>query len=80
MLYLQIGLKQGLEMLNIFKSYAGKMSLLDDFNFYENREKLLHAKRGSKPATLKMEIYNNDDFSVSSLIYSSNAFFISGPA
>ncbi|KAF3453955.1 hypothetical protein FNV43_RR04397 [Rhamnella rubrinervis] len=59
----EIGLKQGLEMLNILKSYTEKMSLLDDFNFYENREKLLHAKRGGKPATLKMEIYNNDDFS-----------------
>lgn len=59
----EVGLKQGLEMLNIFKSYTAKTTLLDDFNFYENREKSLQAKRGSKPATLKMEgIYNDSDF------------------
>jgi len=45
----EIKLKQGLEMLNIFKSYSEKTSMLDDFNFYENREKLLKAKRSSKP-------------------------------
>lgn len=62
---LQIGLKQGLEMLNIFKSYSVKSSLLDDFNFYENREKTLHTKKINKPASLRMEIEKNDDFMVS---------------
>ncbi|VVA24339.1 PREDICTED: YTH [Prunus dulcis] len=57
----EIGLKQGLEMLNIFKSYTAKTSLLDDFIFYEDREKSLKAKRSSKPATLKMETYDNND-------------------
>ncbi|KAL1338212.1 hypothetical protein AAHE18_10G195300 [Arachis hypogaea] len=33
--------QEGLEMLNIFKSYSVKTSLLDDFDFYENREKFL---------------------------------------
>lgn len=57
----EVGLKQGVEMLNIFKSYTEKTSLFDDFSFYENREKALRAKRSLKPATLKMEsIYNND--------------------
>ncbi|XP_024169907.1 YTH domain-containing protein ECT3 isoform X2 [Rosa chinensis] len=55
----EIGLKQGLEMLNIFKTYAPRSSLLDDFNFYENREKSLQAKRSSKPATLKIETYDD---------------------
>lgn len=41
----QVGLKQGLEMLEIFKSYSAKTSLLDDLSFYENREKLIKAKR-----------------------------------
>lgn len=36
-------------MLNIFKSYSEKTSMLDDFNFYENREKMLKAKRSTKP-------------------------------
>ncbi|CAH1426284.1 unnamed protein product [Lactuca virosa] len=46
----EVGLKQGLEMLEIFKSYSAKTSLLDDLSFYENREKILKAKRISKAA------------------------------
>ncbi|KAI3525644.1 hypothetical protein L1887_04593 [Cichorium endivia] len=46
----EVGLKQGLEMLEIFKSYSPKTSLLDDLSFYENREKMLKAKRISKAA------------------------------
>lgn len=64
---MQIVLKQGLEMLNIFKSYSAKTSLLDDFNFYEKREKSLNTKKGNKPATLQMEIFKNGDFAVSSM-------------
>ncbi|XP_035834375.1 YTH domain-containing protein ECT1 isoform X4 [Helianthus annuus] len=41
----EVGLKQGLEMLEIFKSYSAKTSLLDDLSFYESREKLIKAKR-----------------------------------
>ncbi|KAI7748544.1 hypothetical protein M8C21_024112 [Ambrosia artemisiifolia] len=41
----EVGLKQGLEMLEIFKTYSAKTSLLDDLSFYENREKLIKAKR-----------------------------------
>ncbi|XP_062083780.1 YTH domain-containing protein ECT3 isoform X2 [Humulus lupulus] len=60
----EIGLKQGLEMLNIFKSYTPKTTLLDDFSFYESREQALQAKRAIKPAaTLKVETnFNNSDF------------------
>ncbi|KAK6157015.1 hypothetical protein DH2020_011263 [Rehmannia glutinosa] len=47
----EIGLKQGLEMLSIFKDYSERTSVLDDFNFYENREKSLKAKRNAKPAS-----------------------------
>lgn len=32
-------------MLNIFKNYSAKTSIFDDFEFYENRQKLLHDKR-----------------------------------
>lgn len=46
----EVGLQQGLEMLNIFKSYPAKTSLLDDLSFYENREKLLKARRIGKVA------------------------------
>ncbi|KAL6517775.1 YT521-B-like domain [Orobanche minor] len=47
----EIGLKQGLEMLSIFKNYSERTSVLDDFSFYENREKSLKAKRDAKPAS-----------------------------
>ncbi|XP_074575654.1 uncharacterized protein LOC141832075 isoform X2 [Curcuma longa] len=40
----------GTEMLNIFKSYSAKTSILDDFGFYENRQKAMQEKR-SKPTT-----------------------------
>ncbi|KAK9077048.1 hypothetical protein SSX86_005383 [Deinandra increscens subsp. villosa] len=46
----EVGLQQGLEMLDIFKSYPAKTSLLDDLSFYENREKLLKARRIGKLA------------------------------
>lgn len=41
----EIGLKQGLEMLNIFKSYSAKTSILDDLDVYEDREKAMRVKR-----------------------------------
>ncbi|KAL2477625.1 uncharacterized protein Fot_46639 [Forsythia ovata] len=47
----EIGLKQGLEMLSIFKNYSEKTSVLEDFNFYDNREKLLKTKRNAKPVS-----------------------------
>jgi len=66
-------------MLNIFKSYSAKTSMLDDFNFYENREKSLNTKKSNKPATLRMEIFENSDFLVSFLssflVYFSLLFF-----
>ncbi|KAL7002063.1 YTH domain-containing protein [Sarracenia purpurea var. burkii] len=58
----EIGLKQGLEMLNIFKNYLLKKSILDDFNFYENREKSLKAKRNSKLPSSQIEMHNNHNF------------------
>ncbi|KAL3625659.1 hypothetical protein CASFOL_030513 [Castilleja foliolosa] len=47
----EIGLKQGLEMLGIFKNYSERTSVLDDFNFYENREKSFKAKKNAKSAS-----------------------------
>ncbi|KAJ4847267.1 hypothetical protein Tsubulata_035596 [Turnera subulata] len=56
----EIGLKQGLEMLNIFKTYSSKTSLLDDFSFYESREKSANSKKTNKLATLRMDLYENN--------------------
>ncbi|KAL9259922.1 YTH domain-containing protein [Drosera capensis] len=36
---------QGIEMLKIFKSYVPKTSLLDDFLYYEHRQRIMHDER-----------------------------------
>lgn len=41
-------------MLNIFKNYAAKTSILDDFDFYENREKVMVQKKLRFPPALKV--------------------------
>lgn len=35
-------------MLNIFKRYLAKTSMLDDYDFYVNREKLFRAQSNTK--------------------------------
>ncbi|PUZ55353.1 hypothetical protein GQ55_5G205100 [Panicum hallii var. hallii] len=45
---------QGTEMLNIFKNFSCKTSILDDFDFYENRQKVMQDKRG-KPLTTSFD-------------------------
>ncbi|KMT15464.1 hypothetical protein BVRB_3g059680 [Beta vulgaris subsp. vulgaris] len=37
--------KQGVEMLKLFRNYSSKTSLLDDFMYYENRQKIMHEER-----------------------------------
>ena len=58
--FLQVELKQGLEILSIFKNYSAKTCVLDDFNFYENREKALKAKRSGVPVSQTNGFRNND--------------------
>lgn len=36
---------QGMEMLSILKNYTSNTSILDDFDFYENRQKIMQEKR-----------------------------------
>nr|XP_017226156.1 PREDICTED: uncharacterized protein LOC108202276 [Daucus carota subsp. sativus] len=57
----EIGLQQGLKMLKIFKSYSGVTSMLDDFNFYENREQSLKAKRNQMRAP-QTEIHTHHEY------------------
>ncbi|RWW73226.1 hypothetical protein BHE74_00018916 [Ensete ventricosum] len=46
----QVKFSQGTELLSSFKSYSSKTSILDDFGFYENRQKAMQDKR-NKPTT-----------------------------
>ncbi|KAG6625186.1 hypothetical protein I3843_16G075000 [Carya illinoinensis] len=41
----EVRFPQGIEMLNIFKNNMSKTSILDDFDFYESREKMMLEKR-----------------------------------
>ncbi|KAI3687043.1 hypothetical protein L1987_80733 [Smallanthus sonchifolius] len=41
----EIKYKKGIEMLKVFKNYAKKTSLLDDFMYYENRQKILQEEK-----------------------------------
>ncbi|CAH8330202.1 unnamed protein product [Eruca vesicaria subsp. sativa] len=53
----EVRLPQGNEVLNIFKNYAAKTSILDDFEFYENREKVMVQKRlRFTPAQIKKKV------------------------
>ncbi|KAH9603122.1 hypothetical protein KSS87_002696 [Heliosperma pusillum] len=57
----EVGLKQASEMLKIFKSYKSKTCLLDDFDFYENREKALKMGRINKSDAHPTDRYGNKD-------------------
>ncbi|CAL9088463.1 unnamed protein product [Musa textilis] len=41
----EVKLEQGLRLLKLFKEHVGKTSILDDFNFYETRQKVMQEKR-----------------------------------
>ncbi|KAG8635639.1 YTH domain-containing protein ECT1 isoform X1 [Manihot esculenta] len=41
----EVKFPQGMEMLNVFKSHVSKTSILDDFDFYESRQKVMQEKR-----------------------------------
>ncbi|KAG8638169.1 YTH domain-containing protein ECT4 isoform X1 [Manihot esculenta] len=41
----EVKLEQGIEMLNIFKNYENDMSILDDFDFYEDRQKAMQERK-----------------------------------
>ncbi|KAL1202653.1 YTH domain-containing protein ECT2 [Cardamine amara subsp. amara] len=45
----QIMLKQGLGMLKLFKGHAERTSLLDDFMYYENRQRLMQEEKVRLP-------------------------------
>ncbi|CAI0442046.1 unnamed protein product [Linum tenue] len=41
----EVKLEQGIEILNIFKNYETEMSILDDFDFYEDRQKAMQERK-----------------------------------
>ncbi|XP_027190426.1 YTH domain-containing protein ECT4 isoform X2 [Cicer arietinum] len=45
----EVHFPQGIEMLNIFKNYISRTSILDDFEFYESRQKVMQEKKIRQP-------------------------------
>jgi translation initiation factor IF-3 len=44
----EVKLEQGLDMIKIFKDHSSKTCLLDDFEFYENRQKAIQEKKAKQ--------------------------------
>nr|CAB3492916.1 unnamed protein product [Digitaria exilis] len=44
----EVKLDQGLQILKIFKDHVCKTSILDDFGFYDNREKIMQEKKSRR--------------------------------
>ncbi|WOL19625.1 YTH domain-containing family protein 2-like [Canna indica] len=44
----EVKLDQGLQLLKIFKEHSSKTSILDDFGFYETRQKVMQEKRAKQ--------------------------------
>lgn len=49
-------------MLKFFKSYPAMTCLLDDFDFYENREKLFCCQRSTERTRPEQEVYSNNNY------------------
>uniref|UniRef100_A0ACD5WC53 Uncharacterized protein n=1 Tax=Avena sativa TaxID=4498 RepID=A0ACD5WC53_AVESA len=49
----EVKLEQGLQVLKIFKDHVCKTSMLDDFGFYDNREKIMQEKRSKRQQPLE---------------------------
>jgi len=55
----EVKLEQGIEMMNIFKNYETDMSILDDFDFYEERQKAMQERKARQQAGL-MAVGDNE--------------------
>ncbi|PKI61351.1 hypothetical protein CRG98_018253 [Punica granatum] len=49
----EVKLEQGLKMIKIFKEHSSKTCLLDDFEFYENRQKAIQEKKAKQQQVQK---------------------------
>jgi len=47
-----VKLPQGIEMLTIFKNYETDVSILDDFDFYEDRQKAMQERKARQQSSM----------------------------
>ncbi|XP_061361358.1 YTH domain-containing protein ECT4 isoform X3 [Gastrolobium bilobum] len=48
----EVKLQQGIEMLTIFKNYETDVSILDDFDFYEDRQKVMQERKARQQSSM----------------------------
>ncbi|XP_011025120.1 PREDICTED: uncharacterized protein LOC105126076 [Populus euphratica] len=53
----EVTLEQGLKLIKIFKDHSSKTCILDDFVFYEDREKMIQEKK-AKQQQLKKQVWD----------------------
>lgn len=46
--FMKVKLEQGLQLLKIFKEHTSKQCILDDFEFYEDRQKRIQEKKAKQ--------------------------------
>nr|CAB3452032.1 unnamed protein product [Digitaria exilis] len=67
----EVRLEKGLQVLKIFKDHVCKTSILDDFGFYDNREKMMQERKAKQQQSLKkvidVQVANTDDAEKKSL-------------
>ncbi|KAL9269635.1 YTH domain-containing protein, partial [Drosera capensis] len=59
----EVKLEQGIEVLKVFKLHSSKISILDDFDFYEARERSMQERKAKKQILLKQvkdDIHSED--------------------
>lgn len=47
-LVLQVSFEHGIDVLKILKGHSSKTSILDDFEFYEGRQKIMQEKKAKQ--------------------------------
>ena len=67
-----MALKEGIEMLKIFKDYDTRTSILDDFEFYDERERVLRERKARQIASSTADV--SDSPAVESVNQMSDSF------
>ena len=49
-------LKEGIEMLKIFKDYDARTTIIDDFDFYDDRERVLKERKARQQASSTTDV------------------------
>ncbi|KAF5726837.1 hypothetical protein HS088_TW22G00521 [Tripterygium wilfordii] len=57
----EVKLEQGIEMLNIFKNYETDTSIVDDFDFYEDRQRTMQERKRQQANLMAVGVVGDND-------------------